>query len=428
MLIISGLSDIQSLNINRPQGKAMKNIVVLGSNFAGFTAALQLHKKLGRKRKQYQVTVVSPSHEFLYVPSLIWVPFGRRKVKDLKFDLRPIFKKKGIRFIQEAALRVDPECNMVYLADNSSIAYEYLVVATGVKMNFDVVEGLKPEDDKIQNIVIPRLATKTLEAFDELVKDPGPVVVGATQGASCMGAAYEYLFNMDKELRRHKVRDKVKLYWITPEPYLGNFGIDGMPGGEKMLKMFMKMYHIEWIVDASIDRLEDDKIILKSGEELPYKMAMLMPPFEGAEVMQASPALVDAKGFVETTGTYQHIKYKNVFAAGLAVQVTPPFEIENTPFGVPKTGYPSDVTGKIVAKNIIRLINGREKLIEKEWGRIPAICIMDAGHKEVYLLANHLFKPRQIAIMVPNVFNDLGKVLLEKYFLWKNRHGYAWLP
>jgi len=303
-----------------------------------------------------------------------------------------------------------------------------LVVATGVQMNFDILDGLRPEDNKIQNIVIPKLAMKTQDAFEDLVKDPGPVVVGATQGASCMGAAYEYLFNMDKELRKRKVRDKVDLIWITPEPYIGNFGIDGMPGGEKMLKMFMKMYNIRFITDASIEKIEDNQLVLENGEVLPYKMAMLMPPFEGAQVMKDSPELVDAKGFVETNGTYQHRKYKNVFAAGLAVQVAPPFKIEHTPFGVPKTGYPSDVTGKIVAKNILRLIQGKTKLVNKEWGKIPAICIMDAGHKEVYLLANHLFKPRQFAIILPNVFNDLGKVMLEKYFLWKNRHGYAWLP
>lgn len=406
----------------------MKNIIVLGGNFAGFTAALQLVKKLKRRHKEYKITVVSPTHDFLYVPSLIWVPFGRRKVKDIRFDLRPVFRKHNITFIKKAAERVDPDSNTVYLDNGDEMTYDFLVIATGVKMNFDVVDGLSPEDNKIQNIVIPKLANKTLEAFEALVKDPGPVVVGATQGASCMGAAYEYLFNMDKELRKHKVRDKVTLYWITPEPYLGNFGIDGMPGGEKMLKMFMKMYNIKWIVDASIDQIDKDKIILKSGEELPYKMAMLMPPFEGADVMKASPKLVDQKGFVETDGTYQHITYKNVFAAGLAVKVAPPFQINGTPFGVPKTGYPSDVTGKIVAENIVRLIKGKSKLVNKEWGKIPALCVMDAGHKEVYLLANHLFKPRQFAIIIPNIFNDFGKVMLEKYFLWKAKRGYAWLP
>ncbi|MEO0556274.1 MAG: hypothetical protein AAF149_24030 [Bacteroidota bacterium] len=110
------------------------------------------------------------------------------------------------------------------------------------------------------------------------------------------------------------------------------------------------------------------------------------------------------------------------------MKVAPPFQVNGTPFGVPKTGYPSDVTGKIVAENIVRLIKGRTKLIHKEWGKIPALCVMDAGHKEVYLVANHLFKPRQFAIMIPNIFNEFGKVLLEKYFLWKARHGYAWLP
>lgn len=406
----------------------MKKIVVLGSNFAGFTTAIQISKKLKNKRTEYQVIVVSPSHDFLYVPSLIWVPFGRREVKDIRFDLRPILKKHHIQFIEEAAQSVDPDLNTVYLPNGQTLVYDYLVVATGAKMNFEVVDGLKPEDNKIQNIVIPKLALKTKEAFEELVKDPGPVVVGATQEASCMGAAYEYLFNMDKELRKRKVRDKVTLYWISPEPYLGNFGIDGMPGGEKMLKMFMKMYNIQWILDASIEKIESNEIVLKSGEKIPYKMAMLMPPFIGSDVMQASPKLVDAKGFVETTGTYQHIQYKNVFAAGLAVRVAPPCQPEKVPFGVPKTGYPSDVTGKIVAKNIVRLIQGNTRLIDKEWGKIPALCIMDAGNKEVYLVANHLFKPRQFAIILPNILNDWGKVLLEKYFLWKNRNGYAWLP
>ncbi|MEO1054138.1 MAG: FAD-dependent oxidoreductase [Bacteroidota bacterium] len=404
----------------------MKNIVILGSNFAGFTAALQIKKQL--KDKDYQVCVVSPTHEFLYVPSLIWVPFGRRKMEDIKFDLRPILQKKKIKFIEQAATNVDPDEKAVHLQDGAILNYEYLVVATGVKMNFDILDGLKPEDNKVQNIALPKLAMKTREAFEQLVEDPGPVVIGATQGASCMGASYEYLFNMDKELRNRKVRNKVKLYWITPEPYLGNFGIDGMPGGEGMLKMFMKLYNIHWITDAHIEKLEENKIILKDGTELPFKMAMLMPPFEGADVMKASPKLSDEKGFVPVKGTYQHVDYPNVFAAGLAVQLKPPFDINGVPYGVPKTGYPSDVTGKIAAKNIIKMINGKTKLVEKEWGRIPALCVMDAGRKEVYLVANHLFRPRQFAIILPNIFNDFGKILLEKYFLWKNRHGYSWLP
>ena len=406
----------------------MASIVILGSNFAGVTAALEVKRKLGKNAKQHSIKVISPSDQFLYVPSLIWVPFGRRKVKDISFNIEKVLNKNGIEFINDSAVKVNPEGNTVQTAKNGFVNYDYLVSATGIKMNFDIVKGLAPEEGMIDNIVIPKYAEKAYEHFEELVKEPGPIVVGATQGASCMGAAYEYLFNLDKELRKRKVRDKVELTWITPEPYLGHFGIDGMPGGETMLKAFMKMYNIKYITDASISKIKKDEIELKSGKVLPYKMSMLMPPFEGADAMQNSPELVDAKGFVETDAGYRHIKYPNVFAAGLSVQVKAPFKCASTPFGVPKTGYPSDVTGKIAAENIVNAIKGNGKFKEQDFGKIPALCVMDAGYKEVYIFANHLFKPRGFAIMIPNIFNDFMKVLLEKYMLFKNKHALSYLP
>ena len=93
-----------------------------------------------------------------------------------------------------------------------------------------------------------------------------------------------------------------------------------------------------------------------------------------------------------------------------------------------RQGYPSDETGKVVAENIVRTIHGDTKLVEKKWGDIPGLCVMDAGKKEVLIVSNKLFKPRTIAIMLPNVFYDVVKVMLEKYFLWKMRHGYSFLP
>ena len=243
-----------------------------------------------------------------------------------------------------------------------------------------------------------------------------------------MGVAYEYLFSMEKELRRYGVRNKVKLTWITPEPELGHFGIGGIRGGETMLKAFMGMYDIDYRVNAKIDHIEKDQIFLDGGEVLPYKMSMLIPPFEGADVMKNSAELVDEKGFVECLDTYQSEKFENVFVAGLAVKVKAPFNNTKVNFGVPKTGYPSDVQGKIVAHNIVEKIKGTNKLKQKAFGRIPGICIMDAGHKEVWILTDHLFKPRNFEIMIPNVILNIGKRLLEKYMIFKNRYGLSFLP
>jgi len=243
-----------------------------------------------------------------------------------------------------------------------------------------------------------------------------------------MGAAYEYLFNLEKQLRKHKVRDKVELTWITPEPFLGHFGIGGIVGGKAMLELFMKMFKINWFCDSMIKEIRPNEMELTNGERLPFEMSMLIPPFIGAEVVRNSEGLSDDKGFLPCKDSYQHHEFENIYAAGLAVQVIAPFTNCAAPFGVPKTGFPSDVQAKTVAKNITHKLKGSSKVELMPFGKIPGICIMDAGSKEVLILTNNLFKPRMFELMIPNVFINVGKLLLEKYMLIKNRLGWSWLP
>lgn len=397
-------------------------ILVIGGNFAGFTAAILLKNKLKDKA---EVTLVDRNEKFLFIPSLIWVPFKRREVSEISVDRRSVLEKKGVEFIQTVALRVDPDEKIVY-TETGEMPYDELVIATGPKVNFDVAPGIR---EFACYIGTPAGAMDARAKLEEFKKAPGAIVIGATQDAGCMGAAYEFLFNMEKWLREQNIRKKVDLYWVTPESYLGHFGIDGMPLGESMLKGFMKMFHIHYRTNVGIKEVTKEGVMLSTGEFIESKFKMLMPPFRGVDFITSSPKLeAMPNGFVDVLPSYRHRKYPNVWVAGLAVQVAPPFGKGTIPFAVPKTGYPSDETGKIVAENIVRTIKGETKLKEKTWGEIPGVCIMDAGKKEVIILSNHLFKPRSIAIMVPNIIWDFGKVLLEKYFLWKLRNGYAQLP
>lgn len=397
-------------------------ILVIGGNFAGFTAAIQLKRKF---REKADVMLIDRNENMLFVPSLIWVPLKRREVKDISIPRRKILEKRGVEFLQTQAEKIDPATQIVH-TKAGDFHYDQLVIATGPQVKFDIVPGLK---EHASYIGTPDEAMKTREKLNEFIKNPGPIVIGATQKAGCMGAAYEFLFNIEKWLRDQHIRKKVDLYWVTPETYLGHFGIDGMPLGETMLKGFMKMFNIHYRTNVGIREVTKNEVILSTGEHLPSSFTMLIPPFSGVDLIFNSPGLeANENGFLEVLPSYRHKKFNNIWAAGIAVDVPPPFKCDSVPFAVPKTGYPSDETGKIVAENIWRTYKGVPKLKEKPWGEIPGLCIMDAGKKEVLIFSNHLFKPRTFAIMIPNVFYDIFKVLFEKYFLWKMRNGYAQLP
>lgn len=398
----------------------MKTIVI-GGNFAGFTAALELKRK---SNPNDQVMVIDKSSEFLFIPSLIWVPFNRREVSDITIPKAQIFRKKGVEFVEAEAIKVNPKTQTVNTT-KGDYHYDQLVIATGPKVKYDVAPGVA---EHAHYVGTPAGAMKIRTALYEFKKNPGAVVIGASQSAGCMGAGYEFLFNFEKWCRENNIREKVDIHWITPETFLGHFGIDGMAGAETMFKTFFKLFHIHFHTEVGIEKMDDDKVYLTDGSQLPYKFSMIMPPFVGVDFITNSPELhATPSGYVPVGEDYRHPEYPNVWAAGLAVNFSIPWKPGSVPFFAPKTGYPSDVTGKIVADNILRAQAGKP-LIKKHWGKIPAVCIMDAGKKEVIIFANHLFKPRAFAVMIPNIFYDFSKVIFEKYFLWKTRHGYSALP
>ncbi|MFY8181929.1 MAG: NAD(P)/FAD-dependent oxidoreductase [Flavobacterium sp.] len=400
----------------------MTTTVVIGGSFAGMTAALEIKRK---GKNEHKVILIDKSPLFLFIPSLIWIPFGRRDMKDISFKKEGILTKKGVDFVHAEALTVNPTTQIV-TTDKGDFKYDNLVIATGPKVKYDVAPGV---EEYTHYIGTPNGAMKARKALEEFKKNPGPIVIGATQNAGCMGAAYEFLFNIEKWLREQNIRKKVDLYWITPEDYLGHFGIDGMPMGESMLKAFMKMFNIHYRTQVGVKEVKEDKIILSSDEELPFKFSMLMPPFIGVDFVTNSPDLhATPTGYINVGDDYRHVDYPNIWAAGIAVNVVLPFTPEKIPFASPKTGYPSDETGKIVAENIIRVSQGKTDLKKKAWGKIMGLCIMDCGKKEVIIFSDHLFKPRNFAIMIPNVIYDFNKVILEKYFMWKSRNGYSYLP
>jgi NADH dehydrogenase FAD-containing subunit len=396
-----------------------KRIVVVGGSFAGMTAAIELKQRLGDR---HEVTVVSKEKDFLFMPSLIWVPFGKRKREDITFPLAPVFEKKGVVFANTEVGRIDLRQRFVEDRAGARFDYDYLVIATGPKLDYGAVPGLGP-NGFTQSIFSWSDAERAREAFDRFVEDPGPVVVGGVPGASCFGAAYEFLFNMSYELKKRGLRERAPLTYVTAEPFLAHFGIGGFGNGTKMTQMFFDHSKIEGVTNVAVKEFTRDEVVLEDGRRLPFKYAMFAPRFLGVDAVRALDEITNPAGFVEVTEEYQTVAYPEVFAAGVAVAVAPPQKTD-VPCGVPKTGYLSEEMARVVAHNIVATIQG-EPLVGLPPGSIDAKCILDAGNNGIIMTSDHFLEPRDHAWLIPGPEAHWAKVAFEKYFLATHRRGHV---
>lgn len=396
--------------------------LVLGGSFAGLNAAYALKRSL---KDRVDVTVVSRYPEFVFIPSLIWVVTGRRTGSQISFDLRKPLADKGIAFVEATAESIDPVAQKV-LTDRGPMDYDYLVIATGPKLEWSAIPGLGPDGGYTQSVCSLPHAVAAGAAFKEYLKNPGPIVIGATQGASCFGAAYEVTLNVETALRRAGVRDKASITYVSSEPFLAQFGMGGLGNGEEMLKSFFQKRDIQSVVSTSVESVEPGKVVLGDGSELPSKYTILIPPFLGVDAVSNTPNLCNQRGFVTVNDKYQCPAYPNIYSAGVAVAVAPP-EATPVPTGVPKTGYMSEVMGHIAAHNIAADIEGKQQE-ERKFGDIDALCILDAGDSGVIMATDKIFKPRKREWLIPGPWAHWAKLAFERYYIWKMKSGAVYLP
>lgn len=401
-----------------------KKVLVLGGNFAGLTAALTVKHEL---HGDVDVTVVSSSDDFLFTPSLIWVPFGKRIRRDITFKVGPTFEEHKVDFVHAEATAIDPIAKRVETAAGPQ-DYDYLVIATGYRNRFDVIPGLG-QGGNAHTITTMEDALHAGEGWRRFIDrdEPGDIVIGATQGAGCFGAAYEFLFNTSYQLKKAGLKDKVKLTYVSAEPFLGHFGIGGLPHGESLLGMFLKKEKIHAVLDTAMDHVDEGRLVLADGRTIDFGYAMIIPPFSGQEVVRKVEAISDDNGFVKVRDTYQSEAYDDVYAVGVAAAVDVPWQTP-TPVGIPKTGFPTEQQAHVAAKNIAAQVRGEAPDAHKAFGDIAAVCVMDAGNNGVIILADKMLPPRKHGVLIPGPQSHVMKLGFEKYFLWKMKHGQVRLP
>ncbi|MCA3574347.1 MAG: NAD(P)/FAD-dependent oxidoreductase [Aestuariivirga sp.] len=402
----------------------MAHVVVLGAGLGGTIMAYEMKDQL---RPGDTLTVVTRDPTYHFVPSNPWVAVGWRKPGDIEIDLAPVFAKKGIGFKAVAAKRLKPDENSVELEDGSTLAYDYLINATGPELAFDEIEGLGPEGFT-QSVCHVSHALRAHEAFEAFCRNPGPIVVGAVQGASCFGPAYEFLFILETELRRRKIRDRVPMTFVTAEPYIGHLGLDGVGDTKGLLESEMRSKHIKWITSARVKKTEAGKMTVeevaddgtvKATRELPFGFAMMLPAFRGVAAMRGIEGLSNPRGFTLIDKFQRNPKYPNVFAVGVCVAI-PPTGATPVPCGVPKTGFMIESMVTATAKNIGLLLRGEEPRHQATWN---AVCLADFGDSGVAFVAQPQIPPRNVNWSSSGKWVHGAKIGFEKYFLHKIRRG-----
>ena len=403
----------------------MAHVVVLGAGLGGVPMALEARQML---RRQDTVTVISALATFDFTPSNPWVAVGWRKPDDIRVNLAPMFKRKRIDFIHARALAVKPEANTVELEDGRSIPYDYLVIATGPDLAFDEIEGLGPHGGHTASVCMTPHAALANEAWEAFCRDPGPIIVGAVQGASCFGPAYEFALIMETDLRRRRIRDKVPMTFVTSEPYIGHLGLDGVGDTKGLLESAFRDKHIKWITNAKVSKVEPNTMFveemnedggLKKSHALPFKYSMMLPAFRGVKPVMGVPGLVNPRGFVLADRYQRNPNFANIYAVGVCVAI-PPLGPTPVPVGVPKTGFMIESMVRAAAHNIRSSIDGKPLKHLSTWN---AVCLADFGDGGVAFVAMPQIPPRNVNWSSDGAWVHLGKIAFEKYFIGKIRKG-----
>ena len=484
----------------------MARLVVLGGGVSGHTAATFAAKWLG---SQHEVVVVTPNAKWNWIPSNIWVGVGQMTKEDVTFDLAPVYAKAGITFKQAKAVSINPEGNetsdkafvtMEYTqagkeGQTDTLEYDYIINATGPKLNFGATEGLGIGSELGEHTVSVCTADHAEHASHELDKviekmkagSRQKILIGTGHGlCTCQGAAFEYIFNIEHEIKKAGVRDMADIKWISNESFLGDFGVGGLHmksmGFAVSSKIFAESLFTErgipWIIGAHVNKVESGKIHyeLLDGEmgEEEFDFSMLIPPFAGVGLKaygkdgsDITATIFAPNGFLKVDAnygagayenwkatdwpsTYQNPTYSNMFACGIAFApphpISKPMQSPNgTPIGPtpPRTGMPSGIIGKAVAHSICdRILKGETApLHEASMANMGAACVASAGKglfsgtaaaMTIYPVVPDFDKYPGTGRDVDYTFGEIGlaghwiKHILHHLFLWKAELKPGW--
>ena len=335
--------------------KTAARIVIAGAGAAGLTAASQLAQRL----EGAQITLVDARKAHFYQPGFTLVAGGIKPASYVISSTRD-YVPSGVELIEEAVAEIDPEGRKVVTATGKPVPYDYLIVATGLRLDYAAIEGMDVEqigNNGLGSIYhSPEKAAATWQAMSKFA-DSGGVGVFLRPGTEmkCAGAPLKYTFLTDDHLRRRGNRGKAEIIYNA-----NNKVLFSVPIVHEKVRMLFEERDIRMNYERTLAAIDLGKRIatFKTAEgpvELQYDFINVIPPMRAADAVRNSPLPWQegnwaADGWIEVDKhTLRHKRFDNVFAVGDVA-------------GVPKGKTAASVKWQVpvAVDHLVAQIEGRE--------------------------------------------------------------------
>ncbi|MBE9550274.1 MAG: FAD-dependent oxidoreductase [Proteobacteria bacterium] len=347
----------------------MSRITVIGAGFGALTSI----KELRKRDKQVEITLIAPRAEFIYMPSLIWIPSGIRKGDDLRIDLQAFFKHHKVRFHPASVTGLKNDGRIVE-TDNGDMENDGLIIASGgrfikklpgIEHAILICEGIKAAErlrDRLKNMEGGTIAL----GFSGNPKEPS-----AVRG----GPLFEILFGLDNQLRKEGRRDKFKLVFFNPMEK------PGIRLGEKAVAGILKEMNkcgIETHLGYKPKRFEAGKVITEGGE-INSDMIVFMPGMTGPAWLPESKLPMSDGGMLKAD---QHCKVES----SERVYVVGDTGSYPGPAWAPKQAHMADLQAAAAVANLLSELKGEKAEATFRW---ELICIIDTLKHGIFVYRDH---------------------------------------
>lgn len=333
-------------------------IAIVGGGAAGLAMANRLAGRL----QGATITVIEGKRQHVYQPGLTMVATGYWQSEKV-VDRNSRYMPSGVEWVESMAAEVDPDAQRVITEDGGRHQYDYLVVATGLHLDFEAIEGMSADligehgigcvyDRPDHAVKTERLLTRFMEGGEGVgvfTRPPGAL--------KCAGAPLKMTMLAEDAIRRHGVRDQIELVYTNASEQLFS-----QPDMDSFLKQELPGRDIHLQYNHSLKRIEPEsrRAIFETpdGETtMDYDFIHVVPPMRAPDVVGDSPLAWQEGRFAEDGNwlevdrhTMRHRRFPNVFGVGDCV---------GTP--VAKTAASVKAQVPVAVENLMQVIQDREE-------------------------------------------------------------------